>query len=194
MLHIPFRNEEVDILDQQRYRTLYEQHETEITEARKEYEVRIDIEAVLTECHRLFVENEELHDDFVQKVRNTANDDMLAKIIERMLAVVRKREYTLTAEEYCRLMRNTNMLQSDLVLEVIHRIFIDGEREPLQIFFTGPAGCGKTFTMKAMMETYNRFSRTRNNIYNAFVATASTGVTAAALGGTTVHSAFRIII
>lgn len=54
------------------------------------------------------------------------------------------------------------------------------------------AGLGKTFTMRAMMETYNRFSKQRNNKWNAFVATASTGVTAAALGGTTVNSDFSI--
>jgi len=111
--------------------------------------------------------------------------------MEHMSAVVWKRENTLTVEEYCGLMFHTNM-QRDLVLEVIHGIFIDGERESLKIFFTRPEGCGKKFTMIAMTETYNRFSRTRNNIYNAFVMTASAGVTAAALGGTTVHSAFRI--
>jgi len=85
------------------------------------------------------------------------NDDMLEKIMERMSAVVRKRENTLTAEEYCSLMLHMNMLQRDLVLEVIHRIFIDSEREPLQIFFTAPAGRGKNFTMIAKMDTYNRF-------------------------------------
>ncbi|KAF0733287.1 ATP-dependent DNA helicase PIF1-like [Aphis craccivora] len=166
---------QVDILNQHWYRTLYEQHETEITEARKEYEARIDIEAVLAEYSGTR-RSERRH---------------VGKIMEHMSAVVWKRENTLTVEEYCGLMFHTNM-QRDLVLEVIHGIFIDGERESLKIFFTGPEGCGKKFTMIAMTETYNRFSRTRNNIYNAFVMTASAGVTAAALGGTTVHSAFRI--
>jgi len=45
------------------YRTLYQQHETEITDARKEYEARINIEAALAECRRLFFENEELHEN-----------------------------------------------------------------------------------------------------------------------------------
>jgi hypothetical protein len=64
--------------------------------------------------------------------------------------------------------------------------------EPLQIFFGGPAGIGKTFTLKLMMETINRYSLTHNSLINAYVATASTGKAASALDGTTGQSVFRI--
>jgi hypothetical protein len=208
LLHIPFRSEEVDILDGNCYRSLYEKHEQFIMEARKEFESNLDIAKVMEECHRLFVENEEdvsenekveefaknrvVEEDFVQNIRDGLNDDIRMHLMEKMSSVVRKRENVMSAEQYCVAMRQTNQRQRDLVLEAIHHIFADGERKPLQIFLTGPAGSGKTFTMKMLMETYNRFSQQQNNTFNAYIATASTGMAASAINGSTVNAAFRI--
>ncbi|GFU38934.1 hypothetical protein TNCV_1753551 [Trichonephila clavipes] len=64
-------------------------------------------------------------------------------------------------------------------------------REPLLIYLTGPAGSGKTFVIKGIMEIYNRFSDT-DGIFNAYIACASTGKAATAIGGSTVHSALSI--
>jgi len=69
-------------------------------------------------------------------------------------------------------------------------MFDGGEYQPFQIFLTGPAGCGKIFTMKLLMETFNHFSQQHNSAYNAFIACTSMGMAAAAIIGTTVHSAF----
>ncbi|KAL4104804.1 hypothetical protein QTP88_020080 [Uroleucon formosanum] len=98
----------------------------------------------------------------------------------------------MSAVQYCEAMRRRNQRQRDLVLEAIHRIFVDVERKPLQIFLTGLAGSSKTFTMKMLMEMYNRFSQHHNNAFNAYVASALTGMAASAINGTTVYAVFRI--
>lgn len=94
-------------------------------------------------------------------------------------------------QKYCETMRLTNPEQRELFLEIIHRLH-DPEAEPIQIFFTGPAGSGKTFTLKAIIESINRFTQKHNTLMNAYVATASTGKAAAAFDDITVHSAFWI--
>jgi hypothetical protein len=63
---------------------------------------------------------------------------------------------------------------------------------PLQILLTGPADSGKTFTLKMLMQSENRFSKKYDEKYNSYVTCASTGIAAANLNGTTLHSAFRI--
>lgn len=175
-------------------------------ESRKEFESNLDIAKVMEECRRLFTEDDDnlgenanefiksktVEYDFLQNVRYGMDDDIRMSVIENMSSVVRKRENVMSAEQYCEAMRRTNQRQRDLVLEVIHCIFADGERKPLQIFLTGPAGSGKTFTMKMLMETYNRFSQHHNNAFNAYVASASTGMAASAINGTTMHAVFRI--
>ncbi|GFY08108.1 ATP-dependent DNA helicase [Trichonephila clavipes] len=67
----------------------------------------------------------------------------------------------------------------------------DHDRTPFQIFFTGPAGCGKTFVIKLLMEIYNRY--TDNDGYcNAYMTCASTGKAAGAISETTVHTVLKI--
>ena len=44
------------------------------------------------------------------------------------------------------------------------------------------------------METYNRFAQAHDSTRDVFVAAASTGKAAVAIGGTTVHSAFSIAV
>ncbi|XP_075740369.1 ATP-dependent DNA helicase PIF1-like [Rhipicephalus microplus] len=77
---------------------------------------------------------------------------------------------------------------------------------PLRVFFTGPAGCGKTFVLKLALDMYNRCadccgavgwedgsSSSVSSVYNAYVICASTEKAAVAVGGTTVQSAFILV-
>nr|XP_037275732.1 ATP-dependent DNA helicase PIF1-like [Rhipicephalus microplus] len=105
-------------------------------------------------------------------------------------AAVRKRQDVMDREEYTRLMRMTNAEQCELLREIIHRQTTLGAL-PLRVFLTGPAGCGKTFVLKLVMDVYNRYNDNAGP-YNAFVICASTGKAAVAVGGTTVHSAFKL--
>ncbi|GFW92285.1 ATP-dependent DNA helicase [Trichonephila clavipes] len=78
----------------------------------------------------------------------------------------------------------SNNKQSELLHHVLsHLLYSNGN--PLKIFLTGPAGCGKTFVIKLIMEIYNRFSNT-DGFCNAYIACASTGKAAVAIDGTTV--------
>ena len=111
--------------------------------------------------------------------------------LSSLTAIVKARSNVLTAAEYCSQMRSTNFEQRALIKHCIARIQ-DPSLPPVQLFFTGPAGSGKTFVLKLLMETYNRFSQSHDLHRNVYVATASTGKAAVAIGGTTVHSAFSI--
>ena len=63
--------------------------------------------------------------------------------------------------------------------------------EPLLVYLTGPAGSGKTFVIRGIVEIYNGFSDT-DGIFNAYIACAPTGKAATAIGGSTVHNALSI--
>ncbi|KAH9380659.1 hypothetical protein HPB48_015871 [Haemaphysalis longicornis] len=90
-------------------------------------------------------------------------------------AAVRKRQDIMDRDEYHNLMRMTNAEQHELLREIIHRQTTPSA-PPLRVFFTGPAGCGKTFVLRLAMDLYNQYSNTGNNTaYNAFVICASTG-------------------
>lgn len=157
----------------------------------------------MEECRRLFTEDDDnlgenasefiksktVEDGFVQNARYGMDDDIHMRVVENMSSVVRKSENVMSAEQYCEAKRRTNQRQPDLVLEAIDRIFAHGERKPLQIFLTGPAGSGKTLTMKMLMETYNRFVQLHNNAFNT---SASTGMAASAINGTTLQPIFLL--
>lgn len=87
-------------------------------------------------------------------------------------------------------MRMANEKQRGLLIHVINKLLSD-DNNPLQIFFTGPAGCGKTFVIKLIMEIYNRFSDS-DGYCNAYITCASTGKAAVVIDGTTVHTALKI--
>lgn len=91
-------------------------------------------------------------------------------------------------------MRQTNTQQKGLLLHVIdHIIDSNSENEAIQIFLTGPAGCGKTFVIHLLKEIYNRFTNVEVP-FNSFLTCASTGKAAVAIDGTTIHTAFKIAI
>ncbi|GFU16408.1 ATP-dependent DNA helicase [Trichonephila clavipes] len=98
------------------------------------------------------------------------------------ISAVRKRSNVMSKQEYCHMMRSTNNGQRELILETIHRLHLS-DSIPIQIFFTGPAGSVKTYVLKLLMETYNRYTQQHNSLRNAFVACASTSKAAVNLGG-----------
>ena len=118
------------------------------------------------------------------------NPDILSNLSFGGLSVLCKREGIFPKQAFCEMMRKTNKEQRALLLEFIHRIHMP-DSESTHIFFHGPAGSGKTFTLR-LMEICNRYTIKRNSIRNAYVACASTGKAVSALDGMTVHSAFRI--
>ncbi|GFY21524.1 ATP-dependent DNA helicase [Trichonephila clavipes] len=201
-LYLPFKNEAVEILDRNGFLRMYDEREAEIMAKRKEFESNIDIAKILDElkiCED-FDNVDELdtsnsRDDFVRNVLGpdgTENNDDFENAVNTIgISAVRKRSNVMSKQECCHTMRSTNNGQRELILETIHRLHLS-DSIPIQIFFTGPAGSGKTYVLKLLMETYNRYTQQHNSLRNAFVACVSTGKAAVNLGGVTVHSAFKI--
>ncbi|XP_062556879.1 uncharacterized protein LOC134221708 [Armigeres subalbatus] len=202
LLFLPFRNEMCDLLDCNKFLQLYDNQESALLLKRKEYDCEFNLEHTVEEYLRMCgadagQEQETVTDklnDCVRTIHMDPNDDDIQNLPTNTLnAVVKQRSNVIDKEAYCQMVRATNPEQRALIIHVIHSIHsFDDIRKPLQIFFTGPAGSGKTFTLRILMETYNRFSQAHNAQNNAYVACASTGKAAVAIGGTTVHSAFRL--
>ncbi|XP_028966621.1 uncharacterized protein LOC100900662 [Galendromus occidentalis] len=200
-LHIPFRNELIDVIDRDKFLEVYDGNKELIMERRKEFEANIDIEALLKEIEALCSMNEEIStteetegmDNVTTQGFQPNDDDFDDHHLQNSISAVRPRENVLSKNDYCVWMRKLNAEQRELILEVIHRLH-DPNSEAIQIFLTGPAGCGKTYTLKALMETYNRYAQEHNNMNNAYISTATTGKAATALNGVTVHSAFKLAL
>ena len=208
-LHIPFQNEEEDILATMKFLKLYDDNETIILERRKEFENNIDIQKVMDACKALCRDNEESENidesvincqgkfpeaNLFAQIYNNPNSEMNMDLrvaaLDKLGAIAKKRENIMDRQAFACLMRSANEKQRALLLHVISHLLTPNE-SPLQIFFTGPAGCGKTFVIKLLMEIYNRFTNT-DGFCNAYITCASTGKAAVAINGTTVHTALKI--
>nr|XP_037273302.1 ATP-dependent DNA helicase PIF1-like [Rhipicephalus microplus] len=203
LLYVPFRNEAVDVLDHNKYLETFEANKDLIATKHRQYNIGNDddIVAQLIEEHRIQQQREEdaaAVDAAVvaavpadEDADLLPNEDLMRAVKDTSpCAAVRKRQDVMDREEYTRLMRMTNAEQYELLREIIHRQTTLGAL-PLRVFLTGPAGCGKTFVLKLVMDVYNRYNDNAGP-YNAFVICASTGKAAVAVGGTTVHSAFKL--
>lgn len=101
---------------------------------------------------------------------------------------VRKCQDVMNRDKYTKLMCMTNAEIYEWLREIAHRQTTVGA-PPLRVFLTGPVGCGKTCVLKLVMDVHNRYNSA--GPYNTFVICASTEKAAVAVGGTTVHSAFK---
>lgn len=200
-LHIPFRNEHDEILADMKFVSIYDANENVIGERRKEFEADVDCEKTIKLCRELADENPSAEpvanflpevNPYDQLLTNAVNDDIRLATLNKLGPVAKRRENVMKNEDFLTLMRTANEKQTELVLHIIHHLSVS-DRTPLQLFFTGPAGCGKTFLIKLIMEIYNRFSET-DGFCNSYIACASTGKAAVAIGGTTVHTAFKITL
>lgn len=201
LLFFPFRSELLDVLDRNKFIDLYDKNKDIIIERRLMFEEKFDVS--LIEKLALFDENNksDTENSSINSTRIfTSQEEHIAENLDIELDdsdkmdndefVVTKRSELMSTQKYCDILYNMQKEQRELILEVIHRLS-DDNAEPIQIFFTGPAGSGKTFTLKALMETYNRFSPESSHL-NSYVTCASTGKAAVAINGKTVHSAFRL--
>lgn len=153
-------------------------------------------------CREAENDNEEIHDVATRCPDNTiydqlyndpnaaVNEDLRLAVLNKLGAIAKKRENLMDNGVFLDLMRSANDKQFSFILHIISHL-LSSNKEPLQVFFTGPAGCGKTFVIKLIMECYNRFSET-DGYCNGYITCASTGKAAVAIDGVTVHSALKI--
>lgn len=204
LLYYPFQNKEIDILDNNKFLQIFEENQKSIIANKKCFEYDMDFDATLQMCMNLMQESFDISDNKRKEFENskliTINvedcDDMDHNALEdipyeKVGHVIQKRNNLMSKSEYCKAIRSTNMQQKALILETINRIK-NVDNEPMQIHLAGSAGTGKTYLLNMIMETCNRFSQKHNSIFNSYVVCAPTGKAASALGGSTVHSTFRI--
>ncbi|XP_040078914.1 uncharacterized protein LOC120850477 [Ixodes scapularis] len=207
LLFYPFRKE-VDILDQNCFERLYDQNIDVILENEARYHSDVDIEQIRAVCNSMLQSNDgehcatsELPDVRLHPMAMENDDSDLLDIGMvrsnapfKQCPAVCTRQDVMSRDQYLDTMRKTNEEQYEIVREVVHRLTIP-DSPPLQIFFTGVAGCGKTFVLRLIMDVYNRYCNPAgSDNVNAYVACATTGKAAVALGGITVHAAFRLTI
>ncbi|XP_037958820.1 uncharacterized protein LOC119688206 [Teleopsis dalmanni] len=211
-LHMPFRHEEAEIIAEMRYIQLYDENEALILERRKEFESNLDIRKTLEICRELCredinIDGEEINEvvgripdenPFAELYDNPnadLNDDLRLALFDKLGAIAKKKKNILPYEEFYELIRKANEEQREILFHTMHHLIskTGDMKDPLLVYLTGPAGSGKTFVIKALMEIYNRFSDT-DGIFIAYIACASTGKAATAIGGTTVHNALSITL
>nr|XP_037877038.1 ATP-dependent DNA helicase pfh1-like isoform X3 [Bombyx mori] len=204
-LHIPFRSEDEEILAEMKFIEIYTTNENLILQRRQEFESSLDILKTIEICRDLCredgIDDDNEPEENIIAEQNPfqhlydnpdaiVNDDIRSATLHKLGIIAKRRENLMANEDFYNLMRMANEKQKRLLLHVIYHL-LSSDNVPFQIFFTGPAGCGKTFVIKLLMEIYNRY--TDNDGYcNAYITCASTGKAAVAIAGTTVHTALKI--
>lgn len=214
-MYIPFRDEEKEFTDNHQYLHIFEQRADEIVGKRKLFEADLDIHKTLEICKQLCVTEEDDEDepleppireeadkdplaDFYRDPASEINADLFHAVIGKLTAVVGTKKNIMSKEEFNELVALTNPLQRGIILHTIARLrgstsVSANQQQPIQCFFTGPAGAGKTFVINILMEVYNRFGQT-DGMCNAYITCGTTGRAACAINGTTVHTAFTITV
>ena len=207
-LHIPFRNEEADILSEMKFLNIYDENENVILEKRKEFEKKLDIHKVIELCRQLCREdilddaaeqenniNAPAEQDLFQQIMNNpnaeANLDIRMATLNKLGSIARKRDNLMERSQFLNMMRSANTQRRELLMHIIDNLQSEKPKQ-LKLFLTGPTGCGKTFTIRLIMDIYNRFTD-NSGFSNAYINCAYTGNAACAIDGVTIHSAFKII-
>ena len=110
--------------------------------------------------------------ELYQNENSAMNSDLRLATLNKLGAIAKKRENLMDNKMYYSLMRQANDKQKGFLMRVIANLLSE-DRTPLHIFITGPAGCGKTFVIRLLMEIYNRYTNT-DGYCNAYISCAST--------------------
>lgn len=212
-LHYAFNSEEIDILQDREYIQIYDENEALIMERRKKFESDLDIQKTMEICAQLIRDDyenaeqyadeencdqiniHEEHDPFLDYMTDmyaVPNLDLRAATMSKLGAIARQKDNIMRLEDFYDLLRTTNAKQFDLLQHLAYTLHSKNPQQ-LCLFFTGAAGSGKTYVLKLIMEICNR-SGNNDGFCNAYITCASTGQAAVAIGGTTVHNAFKISI
>jgi hypothetical protein len=186
--------------------TIYDEKEQFILKARKEFESNLDIAKTIEICRQMcrFDEVDDNNEnagivlepnpfqELYLDPNSDHNDDLRMGLLNKLGPIAKRRENLMDNARFFELMRMTNDKQRSFLLNTISHL-LSPNSPPLQVFFTGPARCGKTYVIKLLMEIYNRFT---DNVgfCNAYITCASTGKAAVAIDGTTVHTALKITL
>ena len=152
-------------MDHDKYLELHDLNLTDINKRRELYEQFDDIEESFTVSREFWREmgtetagNEKNTSDYacvLDDLNAVHNDDLRqVKVPFSSSGVVKKRTNVSSASEYCKLMRSTNFDQRALIKHCIAKIS-DASLPPIQIFFTGCAGTGKSHTLRPLMGSVN---------------------------------------
>ena len=124
-LHIPFRHEEAEILEEMKFIRLYDENVDLILQKKKEFESNIDIEKTLQICRELCREevpddNEEIRDvvgrlpdqNPFQELYNDPNvdinDDLQLAMLNKLGAIAKKKDNIMSYNDFYDLMRRAN--------------------------------------------------------------------------------------
>lgn len=117
------------------------------------------------------------------------NEDLFLASMHLLGPIARKKN-VMDNTVFYELMQRANTRQISLLNHMINHLHTPN-RPPMQVFLTGPAGSGKSYTVLMVKEIYNRFTDNCGTL-NAYIVAASTGKAAVAIDGTTIHTALSI--
>ncbi|KAH6921336.1 hypothetical protein HPB50_027679 [Hyalomma asiaticum] len=183
MLYVPFRKE-LDILDGNAFEKMFDDNKEAIMEIKQSYSAGVTVSELISACEAVG-RSESNQTDKVEHPEESAvptlvdmndNSDLVpeevtTKTQEKVVAAtcpgVRRRVDVMPLSNFYACMRLLNERQALLIREVIHRV-TDETAKPLQIFFTGPADCGKTsswtFTTGTVVTVPSRMGMARKTV------------------------------
>jgi len=101
--------------------------------------------------------------------------------------------YDMPEEQYYGLMRSLSKEQMDFLYDTVH--LLKTSDKPLYRFLSGGAGTGKSYVLRALRETIERFFKSKHGTdftESSCMTVAPTGKAAFLAGGNTIHSAFHL--
>ncbi|KAH7953265.1 hypothetical protein HPB49_006682 [Dermacentor silvarum] len=185
MLYVPFRKE-FDILDGNAFEKMFDDKKEAIIEIKQRYSASVTVSELISACEAVGPSEASQTEEDMNDNSDLVPDEGTTKTQQKVVAAtgpgVRSRDDVMPLSDFYARMRLLKERQASLIREVIHRV-TDHTAKPLQIFLTGPAGCGKTFTLRLIMDVCNRYCRNHTISYgdgqensgmNAYVTCATT--------------------
>ena len=101
--------------------------------------------------------------------------------------------YDMSDDDYFTLMKSLNHQQLEFIYDTLHCVKMS--RQPVYRFLSGGAATGKSYVLRALRESAERYFRSRagaNHELHWTMTVAPTGKAAFLIGGSTIHSVFHV--
>ncbi|XP_063984843.1 uncharacterized protein LOC135166507 [Diachasmimorpha longicaudata] len=192
-LHVPFRNEELEIIADDNYLRLFKMHELSILARRQGFEYDVNTQGTLDKYTRLFQE-ETLHFVKVEGARLAPMEpesDPFAGVSEPELPDdwdSNSDSSTVTSESPIPIKRETEPEIAGANSILCNLLTKNGS--PFNVFLSGPVACPKTFIIRIMTEVYNRY-KMAGDICNVFTNYSSSNITTSAVDNPMIYTTLR---